>query len=109
MSNRDLFGEGTYTGDGNYDLDRLRIGLCPKSRTTTLLRGHDLMEGIFGGAPHWRRDIELFEEFPHPPLPVFRVRGSIDGHAGRLALLPWLFGKKGWWPQVDKRRGNHYP
>ena len=68
---QDLFGEGSYTGKGIYDIDAFEEALGSKVQDNTLL-SHDLLEGIFARAA-LGSDIELFEEFP---LPLRRRRGA---------------------------------
>jgi cyclic beta-1,2-glucan synthetase len=86
---QDLFGEGSYTGKGIYDVDVFEAALegrCPES---TLL-SHDLLEGTFARAG-LISDVEVVEEFP----------ARYDVAAARLhrwargdwQLLPWIFGR----------------
>ena len=53
---QDLFGEGTYTGKGIYDLDVFEAALVDRAPENTLL-SHDLLEGTFAraGAGHRHR------------------------------------------------------
>lgn len=86
---QDLFGEGTYTGKGIYDVDAFEESLDAKVRENTLL-SHDLLEGIFARAA-LASDIELFEEFPsHYGASAARQHRWARGD---WQLLPWLFGK----------------
>ena len=91
---QDLFGEGSYTGKGIYDVDAFTAALAGRVPENALL-SHDLFEGIFARAG-LVTDIELFEEFPtrlrgrrRPAAPV-GARGlaapSLDprGSAARL-------------------------
>ncbi|HEU4516458.1 MAG TPA: protein ndvB, partial [Steroidobacteraceae bacterium] len=59
---QDLFGEGSYTGKGIYDVDAFEAALQGRVRDGTLL-SHDLFEGIFARAG-LASDIEVVEEFP---------------------------------------------
>ena len=59
---QDLFGEGSYTGKGIYDVDAFEAALAGRVPENTLL-SHDLFEGIFARAG-LVTDIALFEEFP---------------------------------------------
>ena len=59
---QDLFGWGTFTGKGIYDLDTFETALDDKVADNTLL-SHDLFEGIFVRAA-LASDIELFEHMP---------------------------------------------
>ena len=69
---QDLFGEGSYTGKGIYDVDAFTAALDGKVPESRML-SHDLFEGIFARAG-LVTDIELFEEFPartsRPPPPA---------------------------------------
>lgn len=86
---QDLFGEGTYTGKGIYDIDAFEAALDAKVRENTLL-SHDLLEGIFARAA-LASDIELFEEFPsHYGASAARQHRWARGD---WQLLPWLFGR----------------
>ena len=88
---QDLFGEGTYTGKGIYDIDAFEMALDSKVQDNTLL-SHDLLEGIFARAA-LASDIELFEEFPsHYGVSAARQHRWARGD---WQLLPWLFGKGG--------------
>ena len=88
---QDLFGEGTYTGKGIYEIDAFEKALDAKVRDNTLL-SHDLLEGIFARAA-LASDIELFEEFPsHYGASAARQHRWVRGD---WQLLPWLFGKGG--------------
>src|SRR5260370_28529725 len=59
---QDLFGEGSYSGKGIYDVDAFEAALKGRIPDDTLL-SHDLYEGIFARAG-LASDIELIEEFP---------------------------------------------
>ena len=59
---QDLFGEGSYTGKGIYDVDAFTAALAGRVPDNALL-SHDLIEGIFARAG-LVTDVELFEEFP---------------------------------------------
>ena len=59
---QDLFGEGSYTGKGIYDVDAFTAALAGRVPENALL-SHDLIEGIFARAG-LVTDVELFEEFP---------------------------------------------
>ena len=81
---QDLFGEGSYTGKGIYDVDAFEAALAGRVPENALL-SHDLFEGIFARAG-LVTDIELFEEFPG------RLRGrrrpAAPVGARRLATAP---------------------
>ncbi|HKQ18621.1 MAG TPA: glucoamylase family protein [Candidatus Eisenbacteria bacterium] len=92
---QDLFGEGTFTGKGLYDVDAFMAALDGRVPENSLL-SHDLFEGI-----HARTalvsDIEVVDDFP----------SSILAHAGRQRrwvrgdwqILAWMF------PWVPTPRG----
>jgi cyclic beta-1,2-glucan synthetase len=97
---QDLFGEGTYTGKGIYDIDAFEEALDSKVQDNTLL-SHDLLEGIFARAA-LASDIELFEEFPsHYGVSAARQHRWARGD---WQLLPWLFGKGG----SSSSKGRHF-
>jgi cyclic beta-1,2-glucan synthetase len=85
---QDLFGEGSYTGKGIYDVDAFEAALQGKTPENALL-SHDLFEGSFARAG-LATDLDLFEEFPRSYLVAARrlhrwVRGDWQ-------LLPWILG-----------------
>jgi cyclic beta-1,2-glucan synthetase len=59
---QDLFGEGTYTGKGIYDVDAFETALAGRIPDNALL-SHDLFEGSFARAG-LASDIEFVEQFP---------------------------------------------
>ena len=59
---QDLFGEGSYTGKGIYDVDAFEAALAGRVPENALL-SHDLFEGIFARAG-LASDVEVVEEFP---------------------------------------------
>ena len=59
---QDLFGEGSYTGKGIYDVDAFEAALAGRVPDSTLL-SHDLFEGVFARAG-LASDVEVVEEFP---------------------------------------------
>src|SRR4030095_5624055 len=59
---QDLFGEGSFTGKGIYDVDAFEAALAQRVPDNTLL-SHDLLEGVFARAG-LVSDIEVVEEFP---------------------------------------------
>ena len=85
---QDLFGEGSYTGKGIYDLDAFEAALEGKVPENALL-SHDLFESSFARAG-LATDVDLFEEFPTNYEVAARrhhrwVRGDWQ-------LLPWILG-----------------
>ncbi len=103
---QDLFGEGSFTGKGIYDVDAFQSALNGRVPENTLL-SHDLFEGIHARAA-LASDIEVVEDFPS--------RYDVDMHRrhrwarGDWQLLPWIFGKwgsipaLGRWKMIDNLR-----
>ena len=86
---QDLFGEGSYTGKGIYDVDAFEAALAGRVPESTLL-SHDLFEGIFARAG-LVSDIEVVEEFP-ARYDVAAARQHRWAR-GDWQLLPWIFGR----------------
>jgi len=59
---QDLFGEGSYTGKGLYDVDAFQRALAGRVPENSLL-SHDLFEGLFARTA-LVTDIELFDDYP---------------------------------------------
>ena len=85
---QDLFGEGSYTGKGIYDVDAFTAALAGRVPENALL-SHDLFEGIFARAG-LVTDVELFEEFPTD----YEVAAARQHRwaRGDWQLLPWILG-----------------
>ena len=83
---QDLFGEGSYTGKGIYDVAAFTAALRDRVPENTLL-SHDLFEGIFARAG-LVTDVELFEEFPTD----YEVAAGRQHRwaRGDWQLLPWI-------------------
>ncbi|MGH7307369.1 MAG: GH36-type glycosyl hydrolase domain-containing protein [Candidatus Rokuibacteriota bacterium] len=83
---QDLFGEGTYTGKGIYDVDAFEAALAGRGPENALL-SHDLFEGIFARAG-LVTDVELFEEFPSR----YEVAAARQHRwaRGDWQLVPWI-------------------
>src|SRR4029453_7087035 len=83
---QDLFGEGSYTGKGIYDVAAFTAALEGRVPENALL-SHDLFEGIFARAG-LVTDIELFEEFPTD----YEVAAGRQYRwaRGDWQLLPWI-------------------
>jgi cyclic beta-1,2-glucan synthetase len=92
---QDLFGEGTFTGKGIYDVDIVRRATDGRFPENSLL-SHDLLEGTFARAG-LVTDVEVFDDYPSRYLTSTRrahrwVRGDwqllrwltsrVPGHAG---------------------------
>ncbi|GAB2908036.1 GH36-type glycosyl hydrolase domain-containing protein [Paralcaligenes ginsengisoli] len=85
---QDLFGEGSYTGKGIYDVDGFEASLAGRIPENTIL-SHDLFEGIFARCG-LVTDLELFEDFPsHYQVAASRSHRWIRGD---WQLLPWIAG-----------------
>jgi len=83
---QDLFGEGSYTGKGIYDVDAFEAALALRVPPNTLL-SHDLFEGIFARAG-LASDIEVVEEFPSRY--DVAVKRQHRWTRGDWQLLPWI-------------------
>jgi cyclic beta-1,2-glucan synthetase len=86
---QDLFGEGSYTGKGIYDVDAFEAALAGRVKENVML-SHDLFEGIFARAA-LVSNVEVVEEFParYDVLEKRQHRWT----RGDWQLLPWIFGK----------------
>ena len=83
---QDLFGEGTFTGKGIYDVamfERATAGRFPENA----LLSHDLIEGSFARAG-LVTDIEVFDDYPTRYLTA--TRRSHRWVRGDWQLAPWL-------------------
>jgi cyclic beta-1,2-glucan synthetase len=112
---QDLFGEGSYTGKGIYDIDAYEMALEGRIPDNTLL-SHDLFEGVFARAG-LVTDVDLFEKSPsNYEVDTRRQHRWVRGD---WQLLPWILGNArragapglrsgitivGWWKMVDNLR-----
>ncbi|MGH8502562.1 MAG: GH36-type glycosyl hydrolase domain-containing protein [Gammaproteobacteria bacterium] len=104
---QDLFGEGSYTGKGIYDIDAFETTLAGRMPENALL-SHDLFEGIFARCG-LVSDIEFIEDFPaHSEVAAARMHRWARGD---WQLLPWIFWRKdqgvsaiGRWKMLDNLR-----
>ncbi len=94
---QDVFGEGSYTGKGIYDIDAFEWALDGRVPENTLL-SHDLFEGTFARAG-LVTDIELFDEYPSHYLEA--AARQHRWARGDWQLLPWIVG---WARDADGRR-----
>lgn len=85
---QDLFGEGSYSGKGIYDIDAFEVALEGRVPDSTML-SHDLFEGIFARSG-LVSDIEVIEEFP-ARYDVAAARQHRWAR-GDWQLLPWMLG-----------------
>lgn len=85
---QDLFGEGSFTGKGIYDVDAFEAAMVGRVPENCLL-SHDLFEGIFARSG-LASDIEVVEDFPSR----YDVAGERQHRwtRGDWQLLPWLLG-----------------
>jgi cyclic beta-1,2-glucan synthetase len=92
---QDLFGEGTFTGKGLYDVDAFAAALEDRVPENALL-SHDLFEGIYARTA-LVSDLELVDDYPASVLTHARrrhrwVRGDWQI---LLWLLPWARTRSG--------------
>jgi cyclic beta-1,2-glucan synthetase len=96
---QDLFGEGSYTGKGIYDVDAFEAALSGRVPESTLL-SHDLFEGVFARAG-LASDVEVVEEFP-ARYDVAALRQHRWAR-GDWQILPWILGR-GYKSGADRAR-----
>ncbi len=107
---QDLFGEGSFTGKGIYDVDAFEAALAGRVPENTML-SHDLFEGMFARAA-LASDIEVVEDFPaRRDVDIRRLHRWARGD---WQLLPWIFGQRrndlggvpviGRWKMIDNLR-----
>jgi cyclic beta-1,2-glucan synthetase len=88
---QDLFGEGSFTGKGIYNVDVFEQALKGRTPENRLL-SHDLFEGNFARCG-LLSDVEFFEDFPsHFEVSVARNHRWTRGD---WQLLPWILGRSG--------------
>ncbi|MGL4294462.1 MAG: DUF3131 domain-containing protein, partial [Aestuariivirga sp.] len=107
---QDLFGEGTFTGKGIYDVDAFEAALSGRVPENTLL-SHDLFEGTFARAA-LASDIEVVEDYP--ARYDVDIRRQHRWARGDWQLLPWICGHRrherggvpaiGRWKMLDNLR-----
>ncbi|MBC7984082.1 MAG: glycosyl transferase, partial [Candidatus Obscuribacterales bacterium] len=87
---QDLFGEGSYSGKGIYDVAAFEAALQDRVPENALL-SHDLFEGIFARCGYVS-DIEVIEEYPSR----YDVAAARQHRwtRGDWQLLPWLLGRR---------------
>jgi cyclic beta-1,2-glucan synthetase len=106
---QDLWGEGSYTGKGIYEVDAFEAALVGRVPENTLL-SHDLFEGVFARAG-LVTDVELFESAPsHYGVAAARQHRWARGD---WQLLPWILGTRvpviGRWKMMDNLRRTLSP
>ena len=92
---QDLFGEGTFTGKGLYDVDAFAAALDGRVPDNTLL-SHDLFEGLHARAA-LVTDVEVVDDYPSSVLA--HARRQHRWTRGDWQILGWLF------PFVPTRAG----
>lgn len=106
---QDLFGEGSYTGKGIYDVDAFEAALAGRIPENAML-SHDLFEGVFARAG-LASDIEVVEDFP--ARHDVAARRQHRWTRGDWQLLPWVLGRRhagapvppvGRWKMIDNLR-----
>ncbi|MHB8475132.1 MAG: GH36-type glycosyl hydrolase domain-containing protein [Steroidobacteraceae bacterium] len=85
---QDMFGEGSYSGKGIYDVNAFEATLANRVGDNRLL-SHDLFEGIYARCG-LASDIEVVEEYP-PRYAVATARQH-RWTRGDWQLLPWVLG-----------------
>jgi cellobiose phosphorylase len=96
---QDLFGEGSYTGKGLYDVDAFHAALVGRVPENALL-SHDLFEGIHARVG-FVSDVEVVDDYPSNV--VVHAQRQHRWTRGDWQLLPWLFP---WVPGREGRRRN---
>jgi len=103
---QDLFGEGSFTGKGIYDVDAFAASLAGRVPDNTML-SHDLFEGVFARAG-LASDIDVVDEFP--ARYDVAARRQHRWVRGDWQLLPWLVRRGsgltalGRWKMLDNLR-----
>ncbi|SDI47251.1 GH36-type glycosyl hydrolase domain-containing protein [Salipiger marinus] len=103
---QDLFGEGSFTGKGIYDVDAFAASLAGRVPDNTLL-SHDLFEGVFAKAG-LASDIDVVDAFP--ARYDVATRRQHRWVRGDWQLLPWLLRSGsglsvlGRWKMIDNLR-----
>ncbi|WP_126540202.1 GH36-type glycosyl hydrolase domain-containing protein [Oharaeibacter diazotrophicus] len=86
---QDLFGEGSFTGKGIYDVDVFEAALAGRVPDNAML-SHDLFEGTFARAG-LASDVEVVEDFP--ARYDVAARRQHRWMRGDWQLLPWILGR----------------
>ncbi len=83
---QDLFGEGTFTGKGIYDVDAFQMATHGRFPENTLL-SHDLIEGNYARAG-LATDVIVYDDYPSTYVAYSRRKHRWI--RGDWQLLPWL-------------------
>ncbi len=103
---QDLFGEGSFTGKGIYDIEAMTFAIDGRVPDNTLL-SHDLLEGNYVRAG-LVTDVEVVED--HPATYSVTAPRSHRWIRGDWQLLPWLTRRReglaplGRWKMLDNLR-----
>ena len=84
---QDLFGEGTFTGKGIYDVDAFQVATHGRFPENTLL-SHDLIEGNYARAG-LSTDVIVYDDYP--ATYIAWTRRKHRWIRGDWQLLPWLY------------------
>ena len=87
---QDLYGEGSFTGKGIYDVDAFRAATEGRFPENTLL-SHDLIEGNYARAG-LLTSVSVYDDFPGGYLSYTRRKHRWI--RGDWQLLPWLVGRR---------------
>lgn len=93
---QDLFGEGSFTGKGIYDVDAFERALAGRLPDNRIL-SHDLLEGCYARSG-LASDLAVFENFPQSYAADIKRRQRWI--RGDWQLTPWL------WPRVPLADGQ---
>src|ERR1043165_4390707 len=99
---QDLFGEGSYTGKGLYDVDAFMAALGDRVPENALL-SHDLFEGLYARTA-LVSDVEVVDDYPSSVLA--HARRQHRWVRGDWQILLWLFP---WVPTRHGVRRNRLP
>jgi cyclic beta-1,2-glucan synthetase len=102
---QDLFGIGTFTGKGIYDVDAF-LAAAGNTFPENHILSHDLIEGNYARCG-LVTDIELLDDFP-AGYPVY-ARREHRWIRGDWQLLPWLFRKVPAVGRTPPDRSHHSP
>ncbi|MEO8537453.1 MAG: phosphorylase, partial [Betaproteobacteria bacterium] len=109
---QDLFGRGSFTGKGMYEVDAFEAALKGRMPDDAIL-SHDLLEGSYARCG-FVSDVELFEEYPaHTEVAAARTHRWARGD---WQLLPWILRRRAralspvaQWKMLDNLRRTLLP